>query len=264
MLLAPTIPLANLGHPLNRGLVGWWMRHPSVGGGHLMPDIGGRNIHGTLTNMDPGTDWVATPYGPALDFDNSNGRVSLSSLQLDFIGDITISALIYPRSLAGGNLDHVWGGYNTSSPYQGCALDVGTVIYFWDGSAWRSSSASAVTTSAWQVVTASVIGGTVYFYASGVPFGSSITTARTSYTGERAIGARAVDSSSPFDGCIAWVMLHSRGLSAAEVAMVAAEGRSGFPTLLSRPRRHFAKAAAGGGGGPVIPVFMNQYRQRAA
>lgn len=50
---------------LNRGLVGWWMGTPLCFGGTRMVDLLNRN-HGTLTNMDPATDWVATEYGPAI------------------------------------------------------------------------------------------------------------------------------------------------------------------------------------------------------
>ena len=62
---------------LRQGLVGAWC--PSVqrcGGGFRLPDLSGYGNHGTLTNMDPGTDWVASGSGLAIDFDGSNDRVA--------------------------------------------------------------------------------------------------------------------------------------------------------------------------------------------
>lgn len=47
----------NWSHPLNRGLVGWWMVAPHWSGGTTLRDLLGRH-HGTLTNMDPASDWL--------------------------------------------------------------------------------------------------------------------------------------------------------------------------------------------------------------
>ncbi len=58
---------------LRVGLVGaWWP--PEASGGQFY-DLSGYGNHGTLTNMDPATDWVisdySTPPGWALDLDNA-------------------------------------------------------------------------------------------------------------------------------------------------------------------------------------------------
>ena len=56
------------------GLVGAWM--PSLGvTGETLRDVSGNGNHGTLTNMDAASDWVATSKGLALDFDGSNDFV---------------------------------------------------------------------------------------------------------------------------------------------------------------------------------------------
>lgn len=48
------------GHSLNRGLVGWWLAIPGYNGwgSNQWLDISGNMLHGTLTNMDPVSDWV--------------------------------------------------------------------------------------------------------------------------------------------------------------------------------------------------------------
>jgi hypothetical protein len=56
------------------GLVGAWM--PSLGvTGETLRDVSGNGNHGTLTNMDAATDWVATSKGLALDFDGTGGNI---------------------------------------------------------------------------------------------------------------------------------------------------------------------------------------------
>lgn len=62
---------------LFKGLVGAWC--PSMGvTGSTLRDLSGQNNHGTLTNMDPATDWVIDNGQYALDFDGSNDDVSAS------------------------------------------------------------------------------------------------------------------------------------------------------------------------------------------
>lgn len=64
-------------HPLMQGLVGWWSM--LEGGGSTLYDLSGYGNHGTLTNMDPGSDWAFCPTGGALDCDGSNDRVDVAA-----------------------------------------------------------------------------------------------------------------------------------------------------------------------------------------
>ena len=68
---------------LSDGLVGYWSAWQGSSGYRLL-DRTGRGNHGTLTNMDAGTDWVGATVqgrsGFALDFDGSNDFVSASNL----------------------------------------------------------------------------------------------------------------------------------------------------------------------------------------
>ena len=86
---------------LRQGLVGAWC--PSVqrcGSGFTLPDLSGYGNNGTLTNMDPGTDWVASGSGLALDFDGSNDYVNarIPTLELSTEG-CTLS--LWYRNAAG-------------------------------------------------------------------------------------------------------------------------------------------------------------------
>jgi len=84
---------------LRQGLVGAWC--PSVSGpyGYRLPDLSGYGNHGTLTNMDPGSDWVVSGKG-ALDFvDGSDDYISIGAADgLRITGNISVSAWVYPRS----------------------------------------------------------------------------------------------------------------------------------------------------------------------
>lgn len=57
---------------LRDGLVGAWCPSVSGWGGNLLRDLSGYGNHGTLTNMDPATDWVVSGGKQALDFDGSD------------------------------------------------------------------------------------------------------------------------------------------------------------------------------------------------
>jgi len=66
---------------LSDGLVGYWSAWLGSSGYRLL-DRSGRGNHGTLTNMDAGTDWVGATVrgrsGFVNDFDGSNDRAELS------------------------------------------------------------------------------------------------------------------------------------------------------------------------------------------
>lgn len=60
---------------LRDGLVGAWCPSVSGWGGTVLRDLSGYGNHGTLTNMDPATDWVVSEGKQALDFDGSDDYV---------------------------------------------------------------------------------------------------------------------------------------------------------------------------------------------
>lgn len=65
----------NRSHPLARGLVGCWLFNE--GTGDKVFDLSGNGNQGTLTNMDPATDWVGGKDGWALDFDGVDDEVDV-------------------------------------------------------------------------------------------------------------------------------------------------------------------------------------------
>ena len=89
-LLPTTVSASTIARPMaNSGLVGYWSMEEGTGNSRTFDRSGNGNT-GTLTNMDPLTDWVngATSTGQALDFDGSD----------DYVDVCTVSALNFERS----------------------------------------------------------------------------------------------------------------------------------------------------------------------
>lgn len=104
--------------PLNQGLVGWWMGAPNCYGGTRLQDLCNKN-HGTLTNMNPATDWVGTEYGPGLHFDGSTDqwvditgipRLTVGSIDIAFSAGSTANAALfsYGNAVTLGTVDIWW------------------------------------------------------------------------------------------------------------------------------------------------------------
>lgn len=90
----PVGTILNRSHPLAKGLVGCWLMNER--GGIRVNDLSGNGNHGTLTNMDPATDWIMSPDGPGLDFDGVNDTVlcgSTTSLDLRSSGTVAVRFL---------------------------------------------------------------------------------------------------------------------------------------------------------------------------
>ena len=103
-------------HPnLWDGLVGAWM--PSLGvTGETLRDVSGNDNHGTLTNMDAATDWVATSKGKALYFDNNVHKVDYNTnFEPAFDGSYTFSCLV--NFFAANDRDVVFGNYDAGSSW---------------------------------------------------------------------------------------------------------------------------------------------------
>jgi hypothetical protein len=82
---------------LRQGLVGAWC--PSLGAsGFRLIDRSGYGNHGTLTNMDPGTDWVASGNGLALDFDGVDDYVNAKIPTIELSTDGCTLSLWYKNS----------------------------------------------------------------------------------------------------------------------------------------------------------------------
>jgi len=98
-------------------LVAEW--HFDEGSGIIAEDTSGNNNNGTLTNMDPATDWVDGKPGKALDFDGSNDYVDCGNvLNFERTDPFSIMAWVKTTDTVG----NIAGNSHSSSPYTGYSL----------------------------------------------------------------------------------------------------------------------------------------------
>ena len=105
-----------------RGCVGAWC--PSLGpSGSRLHDYSRRQNWGTLTNMDPATDWVVDGGAYALDFDGSNDVVSVGSGRSGLVNlptsGFSVSLWINIRSAGGNSVGTIIDNYNAANSQPG-------------------------------------------------------------------------------------------------------------------------------------------------
>lgn len=222
--------------PSISGLVGYWKFNEATGSTTAADSSSGGNT-GTLTNMDPNTDWVAGKLGNALDFDGSNDSVlNAATNGMTGLATVTLSAWIYPRGWGGADLGRIIQQDSGGGPQYWVLLLNGpagspnprSLRFFadWDPTdgSWYTPSDS-ITLNAWHHVAAVYDGSSSandpLLYIDGVlqtlTEASSPNSARgpaqsNVYIGNSAAGSR------PFNGQLDDVRIYNRALDAAEIA----------------------------------------------
>ncbi len=160
-----------------RGCVGAW--NPGLGPtGLTLRDWSGFGNHGTLTNMDAGTDWVVSGGRYTLDFDATNDYVTTQysvDLTADWSWSFWFRQAAYAHLLGQGD----GGGVAVKGLYVQ-SDDVGKIAVVHNG-AVRIESA-ATTLGAWHHVAVTKTGSTATLYVDNVLIGSyaSISASATS------------------------------------------------------------------------------------
>jgi len=187
------------------GCVGLWSFQE--GAGTKAFDLSGYGNHGTLNNMDPATDWVASPYGRALDFDDDY----VSLLNFRWPPEFTVAAVIYADTPTSSD----WCvSMNVGSGYRAFGIESGKWAMLHrktDGtSLYWATTASPATDSAWHVLVwrhSEVSGGTLFLDGASI-----LTNAGTGseseavFTGTLKLGGG--DATRYWDGRISCVTLH--------------------------------------------------------
>ena len=158
-----------------RGLVGWWCPSALSPTGLSLLDLSGNNNTGTLTNMDAPTDWVQSGGRLALDFDNTNDTVSMTSIETIRSGSLAVSCWYYPNTTSG--LNQIFAQWlNTGI----IAFRNGTALAWQIGN--RLTTASVFTASTWHhVVCFRQADGTLRAMVNGVlDAGTSTATNQSS------------------------------------------------------------------------------------
>jgi hypothetical protein len=107
----------NKNHPLNQGLVAWWLMNEGAGTSIFSTT---QNYKG-LANLTYAT-WVKTAVGPAFQTDSSTTQLGRTNFgNLDVLGDITIIAYLIPLRKSSGTETSVLGRHYAGSDYTKCA-----------------------------------------------------------------------------------------------------------------------------------------------
>ena len=261
----PIINLAdpvNRQHPLNRGLVAWWMALPGLTGGSTLVDLMGRH-HGTLTHAAPAQAWAGTSrlggWG-ALDFSGGAEHVRVDAWDaIDTIDDFHASVWVYVRSLPADDFVFVLrqGSHNATfgSSYSSYVLILdnrnsiqrvrATVLF---PGATRNMDARApladLPLHQWVLLSFSRHRDTVRLYQDGELVASD-TAGDAGSQGETASYPYFTVGGGPagraLDGRVDSVRLVTRDVPGAEIAADYDLSRRYYPGLLNRVRRptHF-------------------------
>lgn len=232
--LSVTLPRGD--HLLARGLAGAWLFNE--GRKNTLWDVSGRGHPGTLTGMDPATDWVGGPHGYALDFDGTDDRVIVGPEAGINLGTANACIVRY-KHLAVGN-DVLVGHKSQSDGGYFLAFGSGNINYAASGSYVGVSHGISAGDEVWLGVSRQ--GTSVTFYKNGVQLAIAQTLGanndlRISTIGSYWSGASTYSANMRCDYVYCW----DRALSAGEMAWLYRE-----PFCLFR--RSSVLAALGVGG----------------
>ena len=211
------------GHPLARGLVGFWAFNEGPSSPYVY-DLSGNDNHGTLTNMDPETDWAE---GGCLLSDANAGHMALEKM-----GSLPIGS--ENRTVAARWKTSDTGLITDSNAIIGWGNDVNDGQEFWvsvednelsvrvdNGS--RLWTANGAANGDWHIGAWTLDGDNtsdMVCYMDGVLLAVASTAARTLNTASvnPVIGRRPAQDVFRFDGVIDCISVLDRALSASAVS----------------------------------------------
>lgn len=229
--------------PLNEGLIARYLADMSQWGSVTWRDLMDRH-HGTLTLMEPATDW-GTPQGRpgglgALDFDGSDEYVDTNHTfaEVSDADRLTISAwvnngLTATETIVGGRAVSANDGFNfrLRGGIGGDPLEL--IIY---GGFVQISGASGMAANTWHHVSATYDQVNVVFYVDGQQISSHAQTDAIDLAGTVYLGALNNQGTSVgfFNGPLDDICIYDRALPAAEVERLYEDSRLGSPLTVNR------------------------------
>lgn len=234
---------------LRRNIIAGWC--PSLGptAGAMLDRFAGRN-HGSLTNMDPSTDWVADGGKWALDFDGSNDQVRIAPISLGTTH--TVVAWLRPVGQTNSfNFGPVLGTSNSNiAPLSVTGLTANGLTYSM-ASGGVSASVAAMANLTSFVGSVRIETG-VTLYQNGIAVGSGTLPGNDAASPDR-IAFRA--SHFFYRGLLYEITCFSRALSASEIRNLYLLGRCGiyqqqrrtrYASVRRFRRRQYAQLVGGG------------------
>ena len=236
---------------LTDGIVGCWT--PSFGAsGYRLLDRSGRGNHGTLTNMDAGSDWVGTAQGWAVDYDGTNDYVNCGGNRILNPPAITYSAWVRPNATQANTYNQImgWDAGNSSTIVSTLLLRSNLKLAWYVGGGpfgtYDGNGTYTLQADVWQhvVVTLNPLAAAGYLNAKldlSVAGGTA-----TGGTGLFWIGAQN-NYLRAYRGQIGETVVWNRALMAAEVQQLYTAGNGGIGRILTGQsrRRTYSFVAAG-------------------
>jgi hypothetical protein len=240
---------------------GWWCPslNPAFGGTRLW-DLSGRQNWGTLTNMEPASDWVVNGGKYALDLDGVDEHV-LGATGSGFpVGTQPRTLSIWFSLRADANVEFIGYGGNAAAGHRfalfretngslGAEISNAGATFFWN---WNTLWHNLV--AVYDGSSASVTAIKVFF--DGIERSLSYSGSATINTQSTPITIGAISGATSFyrhNGFLDDGRLYNRALTAGEVRQLYQIGRGNMPL---RRRRRYA-GQAGGVANPVL--FHNHY-----
>jgi hypothetical protein len=209
--------------PSSSNLAGWWKMDEA--GGYVAYDSSGNGNTGTLTSMDPTTDWVQGEYGKALDFDGSDDRVAINSIH-PFTSAFTITAWVnFDTINRGVGYDNAILGHGAASVDNGLHIGERSGKPYFGFYGDDLSGTTSLATGTWYYMTFVYDGSHKYIYVNGVLDNSGASGAYANNTANTEIGRYPWGTTSDFDGKIDNVKIFNTNLSAAQIAYEYNQGK---------------------------------------
>lgn len=171
--------------------------------GLTLRDWSGLKRHGTLTNMDVGTDWVLSGGRYALDFDGTNDNIVVAANPIAGATEMTCEAWVILRSVSGG-FGGLVGSWAAATANRSWSIFINSNAWsFGTGNGTSQALATSGTSAATNQLT-HVCGirttATNKLYVNGIEVASAATHTGTVTAGNNTtlIGVLRSDDPSPF------------------------------------------------------------------
>lgn len=258
----------NMSHPLNKGLVAWWLVSPMNFGGFTLRDIV-RNHHGTLTNMASSA-WRGSnrPGGHgALDINAGTEHVTMAGMPTITTNRLTISAWINPDVLTRGDIITRWNNGGTSGDQFNLlyGLTSGKPQFFIsDGIGTDNSGvgSTVMSTGTWNHIVGTWDGTNIRVYLNGLEesSGTSVKSLSTASPPDTLIGNSIVPDG-PLNAKWNDGRVYERALSANELSALYTESLYGNTNTLNWiSHRALVVPAAAGTRNPLVMGSTNLLR----
>lgn len=246
---------------LRRGLVGAWVPSLGVTGGTLR-DVSGRGNHGTLTNMDPATDWKVSGGGWCLDFDGSNDNVVGAAQSLSGLSVLTVCVWYNPQTRkAYGGIVSTASQFSEAMAtqwllYDGAFSNAGRVGIVAGGAALFTAAGNSVLNE-WQQYVAVFDGSSSKIYRNAVEQATTGSIGALAYDAATSLKLASYTATKGYNDCrISEVMVYNRALTAVEVQQLYQLGSGEIGRALTRQTRRRVYSVLG-------PAFKAAWATRA-